>query len=419
MKSKATKTTRKELSEGTELFREGNEGGFGFYIESGCVDIWIEREGEHVALATLTKGDFVGELSTFDLAPRSASATTASDCVLLEFSHDQISKRIQAMDPVMRNLIGSLARRIRLTNSQITKSFGSSMERAFDIPMNLVDENCLEDLTLEVELQQAIENEEFELYFQPIIDLKTMKLAGLEALIRWMHPEKGMISPDNFIPFAEERGLISGITKWCVSKTCELAPEFQLSALLNPKNVDSLFLAVNISGKNISCEKFAGWIEEKIRTSKCSPEMLKLEVTESSLLENMDVAKNTLNRLRDIGVGIAIDDFGTGQSNLAYLNQLPMTTLKIDRSFVTGKLNEQSNQQVVKLIMGLARELEAGVVAEGIETIEDLDILVQMNCDYGQGYYFAKPMPFLNALDFIRDWHEAPEQVALNISTAV
>jgi len=363
--------------------------------------VWVERDGNNVSLSHLGPGELVGEMSSVDREPRSASATALSDCVVVEFNHEQIVKRIKSMDPVMRQI-----ERLRATNTRITETFETVQDVVASQrhPLDVIDMDCLFDLRWETDIQNAVENDQFELYFQPIIDLASNHLAGFEALIRWNHPELGLISPGDFIPFAEETGLIADISRWCVKKTCSLAPEFQLSALFNRIHVDTLFLNVNISGQNICCEDFGQWIETVIVNSDCPQGMLKLEVTESSVLKNMDVAVQTLTRLQEIGVGIAMDDFGTGQSNLAYLNQLPISTLKIDQSFVTSRLDDLKNQQVVKLILGFANVLDVNVVAEGIETVNDLKYLQSMNCQYGQGFLFSRPLPLADALEFIRNW---------------
>ncbi len=406
---KSNISRKKVIAAGTVLFREGDPGGSGFFLESGQVEIWVNRADKRVILGMLTDGEFVGELSAFDLAPRSASATAVKDCVVVEFNHEQLNNRIQAMDPVMSHLIGSLVERIRATNVQINDGFESDgFLVAKAASRRALDQTCLNELTLEADLLQAVNNDEFQLHFQPIIDINQMKLAGFEALIRWHHPKRGLVRPDQFIPFAEDNNLITNITRWCVDEICQQAPEFQLAALHNPEKVQPLFLTVNLSGRDVGCAEFGEWIEGAILNSHCPPEMLKLEVTESSLMENMDTAKQMLSRLRDMGVGVAIDDFGTGHSNLAYLCELPITTLKIDRSLVTGKpesnRNLDANKPILKLVMGLANDLGVTVVAEGVEDTCDLSMLQVLGCDFAQGYLFSKPLPAAEALELVRSW---------------
>ena len=397
--------TKKSVSAGTVLFNEGDKGGTGFFIESGTIDVWIYRRGQKIILSTLGEGELVGELSAFDGAPRSASITTVTDCVLYEFSHEQVQNKLQQVNPLLNMFLDSMADRIRATNAQITTYFGTSNEIVYESKkQKFVGHECLNDFKLEADLRNAFANEEFELYFQPIIELSTMKLAGFESLIRWNHPDLGLVSPGNFIPYAEESGFISQITRWCVKAACCAAPPLRQAALNNIQYVNPLFVTVNLSGKDVGSRNFSNWIIDYIKMSNIQPCMLKVELTESSLLENFAIATSLLNHLRDIGVGVAIDDFGTGQSNLASLIELPISVLKVDRSFITGKLETENNHKVVKLIHGLAQQLDVEVVCEGIESINDLTPLRDIGCEYGQGYMFAKPLPFKHALNFVKNW---------------
>ena len=175
-------------------------------------------------------------------------------------------------------------------------------------------------------------------------------------------------------------------------------------AMSNRANVDEIYLNTNVSGCVIGSKKFASWIEKAIEESNCAPELIKLEVTESCVLKNKAVAAETLAQLRTIGVGVALDDFGTGHSNLAYLGKLPISCIKIDRSFITSRLDNVKDKQVVELIIGFANVLEVDVVAEGIETLADLKNLRELDCLFGQGYWFAKPMPVEAAFEYGRNW---------------
>ena len=187
-----------------------------------------------------------------------------------------------------------------------------------------------------------------------------MKLAGFESLIRWNHPEIGLIPPDNFIPYAEETGFISQISRWCVKSANAAAPILRQAALNNIKQVKPLFVTVNLSGKDVGSKNFANWIVDYLSSSICQPGMLKVELTESCLLENYSIATTMLHELRGIGVDVAIDDFGTGQSNLANLIDLPLSVLKIDRSFITGKLDIENNRKVGKTDFGPCRTIRCG-----------------------------------------------------------
>src|SRR5579862_9138486 len=239
------------------------------------------------------------------------------------------------------------------------------------------------------DLRRAIDRREFVLYYQPVVDLKSLQIVGLEALIRWRHPERGLLPPTDFIPTAEDCGLILPIGDWGLAEACN---QIQAWTRENPEN-QSLRVCVNLSARQFSREGLADHVESLLMQSGTSSRQLGLEMTESSLIPNMDTALEVLEGLRALGISISMDDFGTGYSSLSYLHSFPIDVLKIDRSFV-GRMTEGDQPlQIVRTIIELARVLEIDVVAEGIETAEQLHLLRELGCRFGQGYLFAKPMP--------------------------
>ncbi len=254
-------------------------------------------------------------------------------------------------------------------------------------------------LQLETEIRQAIERGEFEVYYQPIVNLETHGLNGFEALVRWRHPTRGMIAPDDFIPAAEETGLILPLGRWILGESCRQMREWQ------DAHPGSSFLIVSV---NLSCKQFlqsdlAEQVALTLKATGLAPRCLKLEITESYLIENNEKAVKIMNRLRDIGVELSLDDFGTGYSSLSYLHQLPVSSLKIDRSFVSRMTESEENYEIVRTIIQLAQNLKIQVIAEGIETADQLDQLCLLKCGYGQGYFFSKPMEAEMAAAFISD----------------
>ena len=239
-----------------------------------------------------------------------------------------------------------------------------------------------------LDLRLALDRHEFELYYQPEIDLSTRKIIGLEALIRWRHPERGVIPPMEFIPLAEESGLILPIGDWGLSETCG---QIQKWCSEDPCH-GSLRVCVNLSARQFSREGLADHVEALLLQTGVSSRQLGLEMTESSLIPNIRIALEVLGGLRKLGVSLLMDDFGTGYSSLNHLHMFPFDTLKIDRSFV-GRMTEGDQPlQIVRTIIELARVLGMDVVAEGIETAEQYRLLRQLGCRYGQGYLFARPM---------------------------
>jgi diguanylate cyclase (GGDEF)-like protein/PAS domain S-box-containing protein len=243
-----------------------------------------------------------------------------------------------------------------------------------------------ERMTLEIGLHNAIERNEFELHYQPQIDLATHRIVGTEALIRWRHPQRGMISPAEFIPVAEERGFIVIIGDWVVRTACEQARRFHDKG-------HEIRVSVNISARQFTEPSFAAMIEDVVRRTGISPKLLELEITENVAMENVDLTLTVLSRLRRIGVSIAIDDFGTGHSALNYLKRFPIDTLKIDRDFIEDLPYGDEDAAIVHAVVSLARGLRLRVVAEGVETDEQLEYLRSVRCPEVQGYIFGHPVP--------------------------
>ncbi|MDM7921820.1 MAG: bifunctional diguanylate cyclase/phosphodiesterase [Pyrinomonadaceae bacterium] len=245
----------------------------------------------------------------------------------------------------------------------------------------------LERVRFEMDLRHAIERNEFAMSYQPIVSLSDGRLVGFEALLRWNHSELGLIPPSKFIPIAESSDLIQPITVWILQETTRQIAEWQQ---ISP-DYRNLVVSVNISGKHLSNDNLVDEVEAALDASGIDPATLKLEITESSAMENAERTINLLKRLKAIGVRLSIDDFGTGYSSLSYLHRLPFDTLKIDRSFVKNVGEHGENSGILQTIISLAKNLKMRVVAEGIETEAQLAVLQNLGCDYGQGYLLAKP----------------------------
>ncbi len=239
------------------------------------------------------------------------------------------------------------------------------------------------------DLHRALERREFVLYYQPEVELATRRIIGVEALIRWVHPERGLIPPMHFIPPAEECGMILPIGDWGLGEACR---QIQSWCLENPQN-GSLRVCVNLSASQFSREGLADHVEELLHQTGISSRQLGLEMTESSLIPNMGTAMEVLSSLRMLGVSLLMDDFGTGYSSLNHLHAFPFDVLKIDRSFVSRMTEGEQPLHIVRTIVDLARVLGMDVVAEGIETREQYRLLRQMGCRFGQGFLFARPLP--------------------------
>lgn len=245
----------------------------------------------------------------------------------------------------------------------------------------------LERIQLEMDLRHAIDRNELAMHYQPIVSLTDGRLVGFEALLRWHHAKKGMIPPFRFIPIAEDSGLILPMTVWILHQTCLQLAEWQR---IGPEYRD-LMVSVNISGKHLAKNELIDDVVGALQASHVVPSTLKLEITESTAMENAEHSISILNKLKEIGVQLSIDDFGTGYSSLSHLHRLPFDTLKIDRSFVSRVGEHGEDSEVLQTVISLAKNLKMRVIAEGIETHSQLAVLQNLGCDYGQGYLLAKP----------------------------
>jgi diguanylate cyclase (GGDEF)-like protein len=240
---------------------------------------------------------------------------------------------------------------------------------------------------IETHLRKALQKNEFILHYQPLVDLKSDKIFGFEALIRWQNSELGIIPPLEFIPLAEEIGIISQIGEWVLREACSKAKT--ISKICQ----EPIRIAVNISSKQFQEDNFINIVQQVLFETKLPPEQLELEITESVSLENIDKVILKLNDLKDMGISISIDDFGTGYSSISYLKYLPVNTLKIDQSFVQSMLTDLKDRSLVSSVISLAKIFGFRVIAEGVENGEQLDLLKSLDCVSAQGYFFSKPVP--------------------------
>src|SRR5689334_16107870 len=320
----------------------------------------------------------------FVLDKNSATATASIGIALSSSGYDRA-------DDILRDADIAMYR---------AKENGKARYEVFDHGMHA---RAVSRLQLESDLRQAIEQKEFCVYYQPIVSLQTGRLAGFEALVRWTHPRRGLVSPADFIPVAEETGLIVPIGEWVLNEACARVRQWQIES---PSH-RSLSLSVNLSARQVAQPDLLNRIKEALDTSKLNPHCLKLEITESVVMENAEAAAQMFKQLRLLGVQLSIDDFGTGYSSLSYLHRFPLNYLKIDRSFVS-RLTTDNDNAIVRTISTLARNLGMEVIAEGIETEEQFQQLKMLGCEYGQGYLFSRPVAnegvdYLLAQDSKRD----------------
>ncbi len=342
---------------------------------------WIARVGENT-FAVLWHSlndldDFQNKVemlrhlldAPFQLSEITVSSTSRMGAVLSHISYTQPEAFIQAADTAIQ--------RARQENSKDLV--------LFDIQMQ---ETAIQRLNLEVELQKAIETQQLSLHYQPLLQLDSLRIVGFEALVRWEHPTQGYISPMQFIPLAEETGLIIPLGEWVIQEACQQLGRWQSQfGAASPSCV-----SVNLSSLQLKSPNLLTHIDACLQTAELTGEALRLELTESVVMENTDHTLNLLSQIRDRRIKLLIDDFGTGYSSLSYLQQLPVNALKIDRSFVTDLEVNPTNFDITSTIINLAHHLNLEVVAEGLERQEHLEILKSLSCEYGQGFMFSGPL---------------------------
>ncbi len=266
------------------------------------------------------------------------------------------------------------------------KRQGRNRVAGFDSEMRV---EAVTRLDLEQDLHRAVQNQEFRMVYQPLVELATGEIAGFEALVRWEHPTRGTLSPIEFIPLAEQTGLIVELGEWIIVEVCNQAAQWQHSG----RALRPFVTSINLSARQLAHPDLIGTVAGAIAQAGINPSSIELEITESILMHDPVLATTILHALRALGVRLAIDDFGTGHSSLGYLKQLPVHCLKIDKSFVDGLGIDPDDAAIVDAVVSMGHALGLSVTAEGIETVQQRLLLEELGCDLGQGFYFAKPQP--------------------------
>jgi EAL domain-containing protein (putative c-di-GMP-specific phosphodiesterase class I) len=282
----------------------------------------------------------------------------------------------------------------------IAKRDGKGGYRLFEPAMH---EGVLARLELRADLQRAIATDQLELHYQPVVRLEDGEVSGVEALLRWRHPERGLVGPDDFVPLAEEMGLIVPIGRWVLREGCRQAKAIHELIPRSP----ALTMAVNLSVKQLQHSDIVADVRDALEQSGLPPENLTLEITETVMMTDTDLAVQRLQELRALGVRLAMDDFGTGYSSLSYLSRFPVDILKMDRSFLAAGASPEASG-LATAVVALGQTLNLDVVAEGIEFPEQWTTLRDLGCGLGQGFYFARPMDAEATLEYLRSTQPAP-----------
>jgi diguanylate cyclase (GGDEF)-like protein len=273
---------------------------------------------------------------------------------------------------------------------------GKNRHVSYEAGMQGMVQNRME---LEMDLREALEKEEFFLVYQPTLDLQDMSPNGVEALIRWRHPVRGVVQPDDFIPLLEETGMIVEVGRWVLKEACTQGAAWRAAGY-------PIGMAVNVSGRQLDTDRVIADIEEALGGSGLDPEALTIEITETTLMRNIEETARRLAQVKTLGVRIAIDDFGTGYSSLAHLQRFPVDALKIDRSFILGLKHNKEGETLIHTLVQLGKSLSIETFAEGIEQQDELSLLKGEDCDSGQGFLFARPLDVAATEAFLQSWNE-------------
>jgi EAL domain-containing protein (putative c-di-GMP-specific phosphodiesterase class I) len=252
-----------------------------------------------------------------------------------------------------------------------------------------------------MDLRDAVEKNQFFLAYQPTFALTDMAPTGVEALIRWRHPTRGVLQPDAFIPLLEETGLITEVGRWVLREACRQCASWRWRGY-------PITVAVNVSARQLDTDELLGDIERALSASGLEPAALTIEVTETTLMRDIEATVHRLGQIKQLGVRIAIDDFGTGYSSLAHLQRFPVDALKIDRSFIAGLQHNEEGETLIRTLVQLGKSLSIETFAEGIEQQHELSLLQGEDCDSGQGFLFSRPLDVAATEAFFRSWHSAP-----------
>ncbi|MGI9431237.1 MAG: EAL domain-containing protein [Myxococcota bacterium] len=388
---------------GASIFREGDHGDRAFLITRGRVKIATSRGGTERTLAEMTAGDVFGEVALIDAGPRSADAVALEDTDLLEIRQSSLANTLGDTDPLVPLMLRVLTERFREAQSRVGTPEG---ELPQEVPHGSAFEElrrcAAERVELEEALRRALEMGELELHYQPIVSLASGVLAGFEALVRWRSPHLGLVSPEQFVPLAERTGLIDPIGNWVLEESMRTHASWLDDFRQAFPHEPLPYMGVNVSPAQITSETGRALLTNTLRSGALDPRLVRLELTESLLVSEPELVGRILRDLKGLGVSLAIDDFGTGYSSLRTLCDFPFDALKIDRSFVDPMAQCEDSRRIVRSIIAMARELQLAVVAEGIETEEQAELLTGFGCGFGQGYRFSKPAPRAEIDDLLR-----------------
>ena len=375
---------------GELIFKAGDPGDCAYLIEKGSVGVFITDQSGERQIRTLGKNELFGEIALIDQQPRTASIRAMEKTVLVPIKRRLVNGLLEKSDPILRHLLLIILERFRSKLDDTTQAAPAKTQEPpaeQSIHHGLLKGEATQRLLIAHGVTRALTHEEFELYYQPICNLADGCIAGFEALIRWRHPTDGMIPPMDFLWLVEQTGLIGDLGLWTLERACRDWP-----VLRQCTRYESPFVSVNLSPNQLTSESLVDDVKAIMGRHAMPPAELKLELTETVMVEYPGIAARILERLSELGTSLALDDYGTGHSGLKNLQRYPVGTLKIDRTFIEPMTGSPQSMEIVRSSIDLAHSLGMNVVAEGVETREASKKLLELGCEFGQGWHFGKPV---------------------------
>ncbi len=396
-----TLKAEKVFKAGEVIMTQGDAGLCAYFIQEGRVGIVVEKSnGKLLHMGTRGPGSIIGEMAIVDNQPRSATIKSLENCTLLEITKDDFARSVRAADPIVRLIAQIILMRYRdiLRRSQTLLADSADSPSPEELEREYAEQiNVVEAIKMANEFKVAIATQQLVLNYQPILSIATGRILGFEALMRWQHPERGLIPPDMFIPMAEDSGLIVGASRWAIREVCQMINRLDQAR----PDMQDLYVSINLSATDFDDENFLDNLYDTLEESSIPAHRIHIEITERLLLKQPKNVKETLDNCRARGIGVIIDDFGTGYSSLSYLHQYPIDTLKIDQSFIHKMSEDPIVFGLVKSILSLSQNMNIKMIAEGVEDIEEARLLSELECDMAQGYFYSRPVPELQVLELL------------------
>jgi len=382
------------LRAGDLLYEQGDHNTDAFVVASGEVMMFRSERGKRIDCERRGRGSVLGGLSVLTNQSRYVGAQAMTDAVVFRVASHHVINELDAVSPMLRACIDTAI----TFNARLSQALLEQPETVPKAEAEVADtEALIERYKFEIDLLRSISKNELSMAYQPIVTLQSGEIVGFEALMRWVHPERGYVPPDKFIAVAEDLGVVGSLTNFAIEETLKTLKQISKSQ----DGQEPFFASINISGHDVARPGFATHVATLLDQFDVDPSQIKLEVTETAFIpDNEDVLEN-LHSLESLGCSLSIDDFGTGYSNLAHLKIMPVSTLKIDRAFAGDAHCNRVSGSIVAMLVGLGTALDVDIVAEGVETQEDVEALSGLGCTLGQGYHFHRPTGEQNLLHLL------------------